>query len=212
MRPRVRVTDSKTVLIPGGRDVRATLDASDASTENVVVACPPHPQHRGHRGDERLVAVADALTEREVDCLRFDYGDWDEGRGERTDALNALDWAAERYDSVALFGFSFGGAIALLAAAEARDTVDPAALSALAPAAQIGEKHGLDAVGALYEIRAPVQVVYGTRDTTADWEPVVDRARELGCELVEMEADHFFVGQSAKVAEAVSEFLVSKLR
>ncbi|WP_224268162.1 alpha/beta hydrolase [Haloprofundus salinisoli] len=204
------MTDSETVLIPGGRDVRATLDGSDAETEHVVVACPPHPQHRGHRGDERLVAVADALTDAELDCLRFDYGEWDEGRGERTDALNALDWAAERYDSVGLFGFSFGGAIALLTAAAARDTVDPVAVSALAPAAQIGEKHGLDAAGALYEIRTPVQVVYATRDRTAEWEPVVDRGRELGCEVVGMEADHFFVGQSAKVAEVVGGFLVSK--
>ncbi|WP_240479608.1 alpha/beta hydrolase [Haloprofundus marisrubri] len=204
------MTDSETVLVPGGRDVRATLDRSEKTTDHVVVACPPHPQHRGHRGDERLVAVADALNREGVDCLRFDYGEWDEGRGELVDAENALDWAAERYDSVALFGFSFGGAISLLAAAETRDIVDPVAVSALAPAAQIGEKHGLDAVGALYEIRAPVQVVYGTRDTTAEWKPIVDRAHELGCELVEMEADHFFVGQSAKVGTVVSEFLVSE--
>ncbi|WP_224448874.1 alpha/beta hydrolase [Haloprofundus salilacus] len=208
------MTDSETVLIPGGRDVRGTLDESSDNDENdepfdhVVVACPPHPQHRGHRGDERLVAVADALTEAGVDCLRFDYGAWDEGRGERTDALNALDWAAERYDSVALFGFSFGGAIALLAAAAARDTVDPVAVSALAPAARLPAD--LDAAAALYEIRAPVQVVYATRDRTAEWEPVVDGARELDCEVVGMEADHFFIGQSAKVAETVGEFLVSK--
>jgi len=80
---------SETVLIPGGRDVRATLDtaASDGGgdatgngsrADAVVVACPPHPQQRGHRGDERLTAVSNALTDRGIDCLRFDYGDWDE--------------------------------------------------------------------------------------------------------------------------------------
>ncbi|WP_224333979.1 dienelactone hydrolase family protein [Haloprofundus halobius] len=202
------MTGSETALIPGGRDVRGTLDGSGTGTENVVVACPPHPQHRGHRGDERLVAVADALNEDGIDCLRFDYGEWDEGRGELIDAQNALDWAAERYDSVGVFGFSFGGAIALLAAAAARDTVDPVAVSALAPAARLPA--GLDAAAALYEIRAPVQVVYATRDKTAEWEPVVDRARELGCGVVGMEADHFFIGQSAKVAETVSGFLTSE--
>ncbi len=106
------------VLVPGGRDVRATLDrAGDVdSTEGVaasadacVVACPPHPQHRGHRGDERLRAVSAALTGGGVDCLRFDYGDWDEGYGERADARNAVAWARDRYDRVGLFGFSFGG-------------------------------------------------------------------------------------------------------
>jgi len=76
---------SDTVLIPGGRDVRATLDtaASDGSrADAVVVACPPHPQQRGHRGDERLAAVSEAPADRGIDCLRFDYGDWDEGYGE----------------------------------------------------------------------------------------------------------------------------------
>ena len=119
---------SDTVLIPGGRDVRATRDtaASDGAggesdeaerAESVVVACPPHPQQRGHRGDERLLAASDALTDRGVDCLRFDYGDWDEGYGETTDADAAVGWARDRYDRVGLFGFSFGGTVALVAAA-----------------------------------------------------------------------------------------------
>ncbi|RDZ92988.1 alpha/beta hydrolase, partial [Haloferax sp. Atlit-6N] len=87
---------TETILVPGGRDVRATLDRArgdgaddtdDRATRSdaVVVACPPHPQHQGHRGDGRLVAVSDALTARGVDCLRFDYGAWDEGYGERAD-------------------------------------------------------------------------------------------------------------------------------
>ncbi|MFC6753781.1 alpha/beta hydrolase, partial [Halorubrum tibetense] len=115
---------SDTVLVPGGRDVRATLDVAesehdtDASTADaIVVACPPHPQHRGHRGDERLVAVSDALTARGIDCLRFDYGPWDEGYGECADADNAVGWALDRYDRVGLFGFSFGGTVALVTAA-----------------------------------------------------------------------------------------------
>ncbi|MCO8267618.1 alpha/beta hydrolase, partial [Haloferax sp. AB510] len=118
---------TETILVPGGRDVRATLDRAredgadgtdDAAdrVDTVVVACPPHPQHQGHRGDARLVAVSDALTARGADCLRFDYGPWDEGYGERADTLRAVEWAAERYDRVGLFGFSFGGAMALLAA------------------------------------------------------------------------------------------------
>ena len=74
---------SETVLIPGGRDVRATLDVAgsdgesggdaaeddgasvdETASEAVVVACPPHPQHGGNRGDGRLVAVSDALGRR----------------------------------------------------------------------------------------------------------------------------------------------------
>lgn len=198
---------AETILLPGTRDARATLDSVEHSREGgvnaVVVACPPHPKHRGHRGDERLVAVSDALGENGIDCLRFDYGPWDGGRGERADATNAVRWARQRYDRVGAFGFSFGGAIALLAAAE-HDRV--AAASALAPAGQLAVD-GHDATWALDHLDIPVQVVYGARDDTADWRPVVERARERGHETVELSADHFFVGQAPKAARRVSEFL-----
>jgi len=188
--------DGKSVLVPGGRDVRATLDAPEGAA--CVVACPPHPEMGGSRSDARLRAVSDALAP--AACLRFDYGPWDEGCGELTDAGNALAWARGRYDRVGLLGFSFGGAVALLAAAEAA----PDSVSALAPAARLPA--GLDAVDALGAIDCPTQVVYGERDTTADWEPVVERARELGHRVDALPADHFFVGQERKVADRVAAF------
>ncbi|WP_254535421.1 dienelactone hydrolase family protein [Halomarina litorea] len=190
-------SDSEQVVVPGARDVRATLDAPDADA--CVVACPPHPQMGGRRTDGRLTAVSASLAP-DVACLRFDYGPWDEGRGERTDATNALAWAGERFDRVGLFGFSFGGGVALLAAAE----TTPACVSALAPASRLGD---LDAAAALDDVDCPVQVVYGERDTTAEWEPVVSRARELGHRVEAMPADHFFVGQTGKVGERVAAFL-----
>lgn len=200
----------ETVLIPGGRDVRATLDSDGGDAEAVVVACPPHPQHRGHRGDERLRAVGDALIERGVDCLRFDYGAWDEGYGERTDARNAVRWAVDRYERVGLFGFSFGGCIALLVAGGDDDAANAVeAVSALAPTARLNAD--LDAVAAMDGVRCPAQVVYGSRDDTADWRPVVERARALDWTVVELAADHFFVGQAPKVAETVEGFLASAL-
>ena len=210
---------SDTVLIPGGRDVRATLDtaASDGDATDdgpradaVVVACPPHPQHGGHRGDERLTAVSDALTDRGIDCLRFDYGDWDEGYGESTDADNAVGWAAERYERVGLFGFSFGGTVALVAAASRPGL---AGVCALASTARLNPD--ADAVAALDDLVAldvATRVLYATRDSTADWEPVVERAEELGIETVAFESDHFFVGRSGDVGEAVAGFLGPRLR
>ncbi|GAA0207657.1 dienelactone hydrolase family protein [Halobaculum roseum] len=205
------------VLVPGGRDVRGSLDRAseaergdadaeaDPDTDACVVACPPHPQHRGHRGDERLRAVSDVLTAGGVDCLRFDYGDWDEGYGERADARNAVAWAGERYERVGLFGFSFGGCLALQVASEG----DADAVSALAPTARLADD--LDAVAAMDDLDCPAQVVFGTRDDTADWEPVVERARELGFDLREFSADHFFVGQAGKVGDAVGEWLLGEL-
>ena len=190
------------VVLPGGRDVRGTLDEPDAPRDpgTVVVACPPHPQQGGTRSDRRLTAVSDALGERGIACLRFDYGPWDEGRAEQEDAKNAIRWARERFARVGLFGFSFGATMALCAAADN----EVWAVCALAP--DSGTR-AADAVAALDKIDHPTRVLAAERDSTADWEPVVERARENGIEVVELPADHFFVGQSEKVAERVAAFL-----
>ncbi|WP_222928448.1 alpha/beta hydrolase [Haloplanus rubicundus] len=187
------------LALPGGRDVRASLDA-DGPADAAVVACPPHPQHGGTRHDGRLTAVSDALPAH-VDCLRFDYGPWNEGRGERTDAENACAWATERYDRVACFGYSFGGGIALLTAAGT--PVD--AVAALSPVAHLDD--GTDVAAAVGSIDAPLWVGYGTRDTTVDAERVAAAARDHGATVETFAADHFFVGQEATVAERVAAFV-----
>jgi alpha/beta superfamily hydrolase len=198
---------SETVLVAGARDVRASLDhpAADAC----VVACPPHPRMGGSRTDERLEAVSAALAP-DAATLRFDYGPWDEGEGELVDARNALAWARDEYATVGLFGFSFGGCLALLAAArESRESEPPAAVAALAPGSRISGE--LDAVADLETVDCPVGIVYGERDTTADWEPVVERARALGATVEAMSADHFFVGQASKAADRIAGFLREQL-
>ncbi|MEF8936588.1 MAG: dienelactone hydrolase family protein [Halovenus sp.] len=192
--------------LAGARDVRVSLDGGES--DRVVVACPPHPQLGGDRHDSRLRAVSDALSAAGIDCLRFDYGAWDEGIGERTDALTALAWAEENYEQVGLFGYSFGGGVALSAAAS-EDGPTPAAVSTLAPASKIEE---LDVVAALDSIPVPVQIVYGERDDTATWQPIVERARELGYEVESLPADHFFVSQRERVAETVVSFLRTQIR
>ncbi|WP_290819517.1 alpha/beta hydrolase [Halovivax sp.] len=197
------------VLIPGGRDVRGSRDGP-ADPDALVVACPPHPRHGGSRTDGRLRAVGDALTDRGIGCLRIDYGPWDEGVGEREDVRNAVRWAADQADRVGLFGYSFGASEAILAAASVDREI--AAVSALAPTASLGPE--LDVVAALGELDegAALQVLYGSRDETVDWRPVVDRARERDAAVVELSGDHFFVGQRLKIAERVGAFLDAELR
>jgi alpha/beta superfamily hydrolase len=196
---------SDSVVVPGPRDVRASLDAPTDATDHAVVACPPHPQMGGSRSDSRLQAVGEALVEQGVACLRFDYGPWDEGAGEVVDCGRALDWARERFDRVSLFGYSFGGAVALLAAARADPT--PERVAVLSPAADLGTDR--ESAAALEDIDCPVQVVYGERDTTVDWEPTVERAAALGHDTVGVPADHFYVGQVDRVADLAASFLAT---
>jgi hypothetical protein len=204
------------IRIPGPRDVRATLDAPGPggdpdSAESIVVACPPHPQYGGSRTDTRLRAVSDALTDEAVACLRFDYGPWDGGPGEVRDAGSALAWAREHADRVGLFGYSFGGAVALLAAASPADAAAPPdALSVLSPPSTLGED--FDPVAAVDRLACPLQVVYGERDGVVDSVPIAERAEAAGHAVVAFPADHHFAGQTGRVGETVASFLVGHLR
>ncbi|QLH78245.1 alpha/beta hydrolase [Halosimplex rubrum] len=206
---------SEPVVVPGGRDVRGSLDEPDGTDPTAcVVACPPHPQLGGSRSDRRLTAVADALTDRGIAALRFDYGEWGGGPGELRDIGGALDWADERYDAVGLFGYSFGGCLAFAAAADGTDDdgASPAAVSALAPAPRVGDgADAVDAVAAVERIDCPGQVVYGSRDGTVDARPIVERARERGFSVTELAADHHFVGQTETVAQVVADFLAGRV-
>ena len=191
------------VLVPGRRDVRGRLDEPDGETNAIVIACPPHPQHGGSRTDPRLMAVSEALREAGIACLRFDYGEWDDGYGEREDVRNVIRWADAEYDtSIGVFGYSFGASQALLASA----TVDRpvAGVAALAPTATLEED--LDAVAALSTLESPALILYGERDTTVDWEPVVERARERGDDVVSLPADHFFLGTHDELSQEVVDF------
>ncbi|MDS0283409.1 alpha/beta hydrolase [Haloarcula onubensis] len=191
---------SDPVVVAGGREVVGRLDTPDA--DSVVVACPPHPRHGGARSDPRLRAVSDALAP-DVACLRFDYGEWDDQRGPALctgDAERALAWARGRFDTVGLFGYSFGAGVALRAAAAADP---PDACSALAPPGE--------AVDTLAAVDCPLQVVVGERDTTVDWEPVADRAAALGQAVVRLPSGHGFAGQFHRLGRAVGAFLSDRL-
>lgn len=205
------VADPVPVPVPGARGVEGSLSLPEGADRDAldacVVACPPHPEYGGRRTDRRLVAVADALRERGVATLRFDYGPWDEGHGEREDARNALRWAADHAAGVGVFGYSFGGGVAALAAADV--DVGVHACSLLAPHADVGP--GLDVPAAVRTLSCPLQVVVGERDDTADWEPVLEAARARGATVATLAADHHLVGQEEAVGRAVAPFLARSL-
>lgn len=191
---------SDPVSIPGGRDARGSLDGPDDAAR-LVVACPPDPRAGGSRADARLRAVSDALATRGTACLRIDYGPWDEGRGAVGDVTAAVAWAADRAASVALVGYSFGAAVALVAALE----TSVAGVSAVAPPARIAD---LDAAAAVPRIDCPGQVVVGDRDARVDAAPVVAAARDCGWPVVSLPTGHGFTGQTGAMAEAVAEWTV----
>lgn len=196
--------ESSSVRIQGERPLNGTITLPDAA--RCVVACPPHPNYGGSRRDTRVKAVSKALAEQSIACLRFDYGDWDDAEGEQDDIKRAIRWAADRHDSVGLFGYSFGASLALIVAA----TVTVDALAVLAPAATT---EGFSVTDAMKELPRPLPlfIIVGTRDTTVDWEPVVVAAKDRDAGITELESDHFFIGKETAIGRKLTGFFSGHL-
>lgn len=196
--------DSSSVRIHGERPLEGTLSQSEASS--CVVACPPHPNFGGSRQDMRLRAVGKALADENVACLRFDYGPWDEGVGEQEDIKRAVKWVSDRYESIGIFGYSFGASLGLLVAAE----IECSGVAVLAPSASTEGLVVTDAVKDLPGLH-PFLLIVGSRDTTVDWEPVVEAARDTDAEIMELPADHFFIGNETEIGRSVASFFAKHI-
>jgi len=93
-----------------------------------AVVCHPHPLYGGTMDNKVVYTVARALEQLGAPAIRFNFrgvgasaGSYDEGRGETADALAVIAYGRRRWPHAALWlaGFSFGGAVAVGAAARA---------------------------------------------------------------------------------------------
>lgn len=120
-------TQPLTIAGPAG-PLEALLDAPAALTspKAVAVICHPHPLYGGTMTNKVVHMLAKSFNDSGAPAVRFNYrgvgasaGSFDEGNGETADAVAALDWAAQRWPGAQLWlgGFSFGGAVAIRAAA-----------------------------------------------------------------------------------------------
>lgn len=127
-------------LIPGpagGLQVLQELPAG--APQALAVVCHPHPLHGGTLHNKIVHQLARTFNRLGAVSVRFNFrgvgdsaGAYDEGRGELQDLLAVVDWAAQRWPGLPLWlgGFSFGGFIAIQAAASLR----PQRLVTVAPA------------------------------------------------------------------------------
>ncbi|MGA2023814.1 MAG: alpha/beta fold hydrolase [Steroidobacteraceae bacterium] len=104
-------------------------DPQHAPGAGFGVVCHPHPLHGGTMQNKVVHTLARALQEQGLPTLRFNYrgvgqseGTYDEGRGERDDALAVIAWGRARWPNapLVLAGFSFGALVALYAAPQAQ--------------------------------------------------------------------------------------------
>lgn len=194
---------------PMGR-LEAILEIPAASAPvGAAVVLHPHPQHGGTMHNKVAYTLARAFVQEGFVALRFNFrgtegsdGDYDEGVGELQDALAAIDWLRERYPGLPFWlgGFSFGGAIAIRAAA----TVPVDGLISAAPAVY------RFADGLQQQPGGPWLIVQGDEDElvpvddTVDWVNGLEPGPEL---LVLSGAEHFFHGRLVELRENVVDFL-----
>lgn len=184
---------------PAG-SLEALLEHPGADRRHFAVVCHPHPLHGGTMHNKVVHTLARALQEQGMPTLRFNYrgvgasaGVWDEGRGEVEDALAVI--AAGRAEApglpLMLAGFSFGGYVAVAAAARLAEP--PQRLALVAPSTQRQQ------VPPIAEpLRADTVVIHGEDDEVVPLAATLDWVRPQGLPVTVVPAGgHFFHGRLA---------------
>ena len=174
---------------------------------SVAVVCHPHPLGGGTLHNKVVFWMARGLEAANVATLRFNFrgagtsqGTHDEGEGEQSDVVAAIDWCVKHHPGKKLFvgGFSFGAWMASRVACE-MSNVDALFL--------VGTPVNKYDFGYLRHCEKPMLFLHGTQDEHGDvakLEKLVPQGRHAQSVVV-TGADHFF----SKQLEAVEETMRS---
>ncbi len=210
------VGEARVEFISQGLKLEGRWAAPSQPPGLAAVICHPHPQFGGNLDNNVVVSVAEALAEAGWGALRFNFrgvglsqGQYDSMVGEVKDARAAKDFLQARPevapDQVALVGYSFGGLMALYAAAESQD------LSALALVSPMVPAQGFARDPRLQPLRGstlPVLACTGDQDAYCPPHALAGLADLLPCRTrIFPDADHFWWGHDHAVAQVVAEFL-----
>jgi alpha/beta superfamily hydrolase len=190
---------------PAGH-IEGILDTPpDADTTRIAVICHPHPVYGGTMTNKVVHVLAKAFGDLGVAAIRFNFrgvgasdGAFDAGRGETLDTLAVIHWAQEHFPQAALWlgGFSFGGAVALKAAAQAR----PELIVTVAPAIRRVD------VSRMPTPQCPWLLVQGDDDELVNaqevqaWAAALEPRPELA---MLAGVDHFFHGRLNELRDVV---------
>jgi uncharacterized protein len=190
-------------------EIPAGQSGADGSPARFGVVCHPHPLYGGTLENKVVYTLARAFVELGVPAIRFNFrgvggsaGRYEEGRGETADVLGVIAYGRERWPGASLWlaGFSFGGAVALRAAAQAR----PERLVAVAPGITRVAMAGVGSPA------CPWLLVQGDADEVIEPAAVLEWAgRQSAPPVVRLlpGAGHFFHGRLHELREVVLDFL-----
>jgi alpha/beta superfamily hydrolase len=176
------------------------------------VVCHPHPLFGGTLDNKVVYTLARSFHDLGMPTIRFNFrgvgksvGSFADGLGETDDTLAVIAAGREKWPGAAVWlaGFSFGGAVAIRAAA----TAQPARLVAVAPAIKRVSLDGVPVPA------CPWLIVQGDADELVNAREVVDWANPPGAPLANPPqiallpgVEHFFHGKLNELREAVTAF------
>jgi uncharacterized protein len=207
---------SAALVLPGPAgaiEAVIAMPADPGGPRGLAVVCHPHPLYGGTLDNKVVTTLARCCSEAGLASLRFNFrgvgrsaGHFDQGEGEVEDALAVLDWGlrALALRHWAWLGFSFGGRVALRAAAQRR----PAQLVTVAPALH-GPGEGVTAPA------CPWLLIHGADDDVVDCEETVARVQGLEPPVDVRLLDgtgHFFHGRLGDLRDIVTPVLRERWR
>jgi len=178
-----------------------------------VVLCHPHPLYGGEMNNNVVVAVSQALSERGIAALRFNFrgvglseGVFDDGVGEQDDLRAALAVLADRPEvnpnRLGVMGYSFGGMVAL---ATGKSCEQVQAIAAVSPVITPGLMRGLV---------KPVYFICGMNDHVVSTDLLIREVEGMApagkVEIIQG-VDHFWFGREAGMAGRVAAFFAGTL-
>lgn len=192
-------------------EIPAEMPVADGTSQCFGVVCHPHPLYGGTLDNKVVYTLARAFVELGVPSIRFNFrgvgasgGRYDEGRGETADALAVIAYGRARWPEASLWlaGFSFGGAVAVRAAARSR----PEKLVTVAPGVTRVAMEGVASPA------CPWLIVQGDADDVIEPTAVRDWAsRQSPAPTLRLlpGAGHFFHGRLHELRQVVLDFLTS---
>jgi alpha/beta superfamily hydrolase len=177
--------------------------------EAFAVICHPHPVYGGTLDNKVVYSLARAFHDVGVPTIRFNFrgvgqsaGSFADGIGETEDALAVVAAGREKWPDAALWlgGFSFGGAVAIRAAA----VTNPERLVTVAPAIRRVPLEGVTMP------TCPWLIVQGDRDELVNYTEVMEWASKLAHppEIALLPGvEHFFHGKLNELRDAVTTFV-----
>ena len=197
-------TTRSSISGPAGSIECAADTPSGGAPRGVAVLCHPHPQHGGTMDNKVVQTLARAFVQLGYTAVRFNFrgigasqGTYDEGRGEIDDAMAVIAAHRQLEISLAIGGFSFGGAVA------------SQAFKRLAESGQAAERLVLVGPAVLNfdvaAVPADTLVIHGELDDVVPLSAIFDWARPQALPVTVLPgAGHFFHGQLAVLKQIVT--------